>query len=203
MEMAPAPSDGDGGFPAGRHARGLLIGRFQPFHLGHLHAVRHALSKVDHLLIGIGSSNRSMEQDNPFTAEERREMIQGSLESQIRKRTSIHMIPDLHNHKRWVEMIQERLPAFEVVFTNDPVTRSLYLQRGTRVYGIPFLDRPALSGTAIRSGMRSGRPWAHLVPPGTARTIRQLGNRMGRVGGGHGDKPPDNTAHHTHPPNYK
>lgn len=202
MGMAPTPSDGDDGVPAGHHIRGLLIGRFQPFHLGHLHAVRHALSKVDHLLIGIGSSNRSMEQDNPFTAEERMGMIQGSLEGQVRERTSIHMIPDLHNHKRWVEMIQEMLPAFDAVFTNDPVTRSLYLQRETDVYGIPFLDRPALSGTAIRSSMRSGRPWAHLVPPGTARAIRQLGNRMECVGGGRGDESQD-TTHHTHPPNYK
>ena len=202
MGMDPTLPDGDGGLPAGRYARGLLIGRFQPFHLGHLHAVHHALSKADHLLIGIGSSNRSMEQDNPFTAEERRGMIQGSLESQVRERTSIHMIPDLHNHKRWVEMIQGRLPAFDAVFTNDPVTRSLYLQRGTHVHGIPFLDRPALSGTAIRSSMRAGRPWAHLVPPGSAQTIRQLGDRMGHVGGRHGDEPYDAT-HHTHPPNYK
>ncbi len=40
---------------------GLLIGRFQPFHLGHLEAFRFALSKVDKLWIGIGSSNKSSE----------------------------------------------------------------------------------------------------------------------------------------------
>ncbi len=39
---------------------GLLIGRFQPFHLGHLEALQFALSKVDKLWIGLGSSNKSI-----------------------------------------------------------------------------------------------------------------------------------------------
>ena len=37
---------------------GLLIGRFQPFHLGHLEALQFALSKVDKLWVGLGSSNK-------------------------------------------------------------------------------------------------------------------------------------------------
>ena len=54
---------------------GLLIGRFQPFHLGHLDAVLFALSRVENLWIGIGSSNKRNEKKNPFTADERIEMI--------------------------------------------------------------------------------------------------------------------------------
>lgn len=51
---------------------GLLIGRFQPFHLGHLEAILFGLSKVENLWIGIGSSNKSHEMKNPFTADERK-----------------------------------------------------------------------------------------------------------------------------------
>ena len=54
---------------------GFLIGRFQPFHLGHLEAIKFALSKVEYLHIGIGSSNKSHEARNPFTADERKQMI--------------------------------------------------------------------------------------------------------------------------------
>ena len=54
---------------------GLLIGRFQPFHLGHLEALQFALSKVDKLWLGLGSSNKPMEKTNPFTVEERKQMI--------------------------------------------------------------------------------------------------------------------------------
>ena len=49
---------------------GLLIGRFQPFHLGHLEALQFALSKVDKLWVGLGSSNKPVEKNNPFTAEQ-------------------------------------------------------------------------------------------------------------------------------------
>ena len=59
---------------------GLLIGRFQPFHLGHLDAVMFGLSRTENLFIGIGSSNKSNEKKNPFSSEERREMIVSSIE---------------------------------------------------------------------------------------------------------------------------
>ncbi len=58
---------------------GLLIGRFQPFHLGHLDAVMFGLSKVENLWIGIGSSNKHNERRNPFSVDERREMIISSI----------------------------------------------------------------------------------------------------------------------------
>ena len=57
---------------------GFLIGRFQPFHLGHLEAVNFALSKVEQLYIAIGSSNKSNQPRNPFTVEERKQMILSS-----------------------------------------------------------------------------------------------------------------------------
>ena len=53
---------------------GLLIGRFQPFHLGHLEALQFASSKVDKLWVGLGSSNKPVDKDNPFTAEQRKEI---------------------------------------------------------------------------------------------------------------------------------
>ena len=74
---------------------GFLIGRFQPFHLGHLEAIKFALSKVEHLHVGIGSSNKSHQERNPFTADERKEMILLSIEDDIAKRISIHYIPDV------------------------------------------------------------------------------------------------------------
>ena len=65
---------------------GLLIGRFQPFHLGHVHAVHFALSKVDNLWIGIGSSNKAMQKQNPFSASLRRQMILSSLDDESLKK---------------------------------------------------------------------------------------------------------------------
>ena len=53
--------------------RGLLIGRFQPFHGGHLEVVRKIRTDrpAASLLIGIGSAEESYTWENPFTAGER------------------------------------------------------------------------------------------------------------------------------------
>lgn len=51
---------------------GLLVGRFQPFHLGHLEALQFALTKVDKLWVGLGSSNQPIQKNNPFSADQRK-----------------------------------------------------------------------------------------------------------------------------------
>ncbi len=152
---------------------GLLLGRFQPFHLGHLHALKYALSKVDQLLLGIGSSNKSRETDNPYNAQERYDMITQSVSDAMLGRITIHMVPDVDNHKEWVRMLYKTLPPFNTIFTNDSLTTKL--MANTSVYGIPFLNRTDLSGTVIRTRMATNMPWQHLVPGGTARVVRSLG----------------------------
>jgi nicotinamide-nucleotide adenylyltransferase len=146
---------------------GLLIGRFQPFHLGHLDALRFALSKVDKLWIGLGSSNKSLEKNNPFSAEERKEMILSSIDKFMKQRIQIYFIPDLENHIKWIEFIATLVPKFDVIFTNDELTRHLYSKRGVEVLSIPFVNRDILSGTNIRDMIISDQKWEDLVPEGT------------------------------------
>ncbi|MDH3342050.1 MAG: nicotinamide-nucleotide adenylyltransferase [Nitrosopumilus sp.] len=146
---------------------GLLIGRFQPFHLGHLEALRFALSKVDKLWVGLGSSNKPPEKNNPFTAEERKEMILSSIDDSMKNKISIYFIPDLDNHVKWIEKIDTIVPKFDIVFSNDELTKHLYSKRTTQVISIPFLKRDELSGTNIRDLITSDQKWDHLVPEGT------------------------------------
>ncbi len=146
---------------------GLLIGRFQPFHLGHLDALRFALSKVDKLWIGLGSSNKPLQRNNPFSAEERKEMILSSIDESIKQRIQIYYIPDLENHIKWIELIDALVPKFDTVFTNDKLTRHLYSKRDVEVLPIPFVKRDILSGTNIRNMIISDQKWEDLVPEGT------------------------------------
>ena len=53
----------------------LLVGRFQPFHVGHLKMIRKALCLAETVLVFIGSSQESRTERNPFSYEERKEMI--------------------------------------------------------------------------------------------------------------------------------
>jgi len=146
---------------------GLLIGRFQPFHLGHLEALQFALSKVDKLWVGLGSSNKPIEKNNPFTAEQRKKMILSSINDSMKERITIYFIPDLDDHIRWIEKIDTIVPKFDIIFSNDELTKHLYSKRNIQVISIPFVKRDVLSGTNIRDLIISNQKWNHLVPEGT------------------------------------
>ena len=59
----------------------LFIGRFQPFHEGHLDAVKQILAENEQVIIGIGSSQESGTSRNPFDAQQRTEMITKALQN--------------------------------------------------------------------------------------------------------------------------
>ena len=153
---------------------GLLIGRFQPFHLGHLDAIHYALSKVEKLWVGIGSSNKEHEENNPFTANERKEMILASVDKSILDKIVICYVPDLDDHQKWVESIDSIVPRFEVVFTNDEFTQTLYREKGVKVFPVPFKDRDVLSGTNIRKKIQTDQDWQRLVPEGTKKVLEKI-----------------------------
>jgi len=154
---------------------GLLIGRFQPFHLGHLEALRFALSKVDKLWVGLGSSNKPAQKNDPFSAEERKEMILSSIDDLMKDKISIYFIPDLDNHVKWIEKIDTIVPKFDIVFSNDELTKHLYSKRALQIIPIPFLKRDILSGTKIRDLIISDQKWDNLVPEGTKNFLINTG----------------------------
>ena len=153
---------------------GLLIGRFQPFHLGHLEALQFALSKVDKLWLGLGSSNKPMEKTNPFSVEERKQMIMSSIDDSIKNKISIFPIPDLDNHVKWIENIDTIVPDYQIVFSNDPMTEHLYSKRDVNVMTIPFFKRDQLSGTRLRDLIKSDQKWDDLVPEGTKLLLQKF-----------------------------
>ena len=153
---------------------GLLIGRFQPFHLGHLEALQFALSKVDKLWLGLGSSNKPIAKNNPFSAEERKQMILSSINDSMKNKITIYFIPDVDNHVKWIEKIGTIVPNFDIIFSNDSLTNHLYSKRTVQVISIPFLKRDQLSGTRIRDLIKSDQKWDDLVPSGTKLFLENL-----------------------------
>ena len=153
---------------------GLLIGRFQPFHLGHLDAVLFGLSRAENLFIGIGSSNKSSEMKNPFSAEERREMIVLSIEPSITDRVKIFDIPDVGDHEKWTFEIDKIVPKYDVVFTNDEFTKTLFEKRKISVISVVLKDREKFSGTNIRNLIIEDKDWRDLVPQGTRNVLDNI-----------------------------
>lgn len=155
---------------------GLLIGRFQPFHHGHLNAVKYALNRVDMLYIAIGSSQRSHEPDNPFTAAERIMMIKAALDdADVDSRRWLAVpIPDATAHAVWTAYIDMLIPRYDLVFSNDPLTAQLFIERHVKLLRVPYLKREVYQAAEIRRRMLEGKSWAQLVPKPVARIIRQI-----------------------------
>ena len=153
---------------------GLLIGRFQPFHLGHLEAVNFALNKVENLWIGIGSSNKYNEKKNPFSADERRKMITLSIDDSIITRIKIFDIPDVGDHEKWTYSIDKIVPEYNLVFSNDKFTDNLYKKRNIDVITVPLKNRQKFSGTNIRQLIVDRENWQNLVPDGTSKILNRI-----------------------------
>ena len=156
--------------------RGLFVGRFQPIHKGHVKAIKDVLKQVDELVIVIGSAQYSHRADNPFTAGERITMIRKALESEDipLARFWIIPVPDIHIHMMWVAEVVGYTPKFDVVFTNEPLTRRLFLEAGFKVKPVPFHKRKIYSATEIRERMLNNESWEELVPERAAQFIKEI-----------------------------
>lgn len=95
----------------------VFIGRFQPFHNGHAHIIEQALTMAEHVLVLVGSANRSRSARNPFTYEERAGVINESyaetlgtpdwLNQECYPLVIVRPLDDMmYSDTRWVEQVQ-------------------------------------------------------------------------------------------------
>jgi nicotinamide-nucleotide adenylyltransferase len=157
--------------------RGLLIGRFQPFHAGHLAVVRDVRRTRPEapLLLVIGSAEQSFTRENPFSAGERVEMIERALREAGLDGVSVIPVADIQRHALWVRYLEGLLPPFDRVYTNNPLTRLLFEQAGYAVESPPLVERERFEGARLRDAMAEGRPWKDCVPPSVARYLDEIG----------------------------
>jgi nicotinamide-nucleotide adenylyltransferase len=151
--------------------------------LGHIAAIKFALTNVDELIIVIGSSQASYDQQNPFTAGERLSMIKDSLNADTLidcKKTLIVPVPDTNVHSTWTHSVDMLVPKYDVVFTNNAFTGYLFIQRNILVTEPKLLNRNDLSGTEIRRRMLKNIKWTHLVTEQTQIVIQKI-NGVERV----------------------
>lgn len=143
--------------------RGLYLGRFQPYHLGHHQVLSQIAKEVDEIIICIGSAQKSHEIENPFTAGERMLMISNALEEFDIKHYVIP-IEDIQRNSLWVSHVKSMVPPFETAYTNNPLVIELFSEAGIEVRQSPLFKRDSYSGTEIRRKMLSEDNWEHFVP---------------------------------------
>ena len=172
-------------------AYSMIVGRFQPFHNGHMDVVRKCASESEHLIIGIGSAQYSHHPENPFTAGERYMMIDNSMADAGIDNYSIVPMEDLNRYSVWVAHVVSMSPPFRRVYTNNPLTRRLFEESGFEVRASPMYNRSVYSGTEIRRRIVAGEEWRSLVPKATAEVLDDIDGvgRLKDITGGNDNAP--------------
>jgi len=156
--------------------RGLYVGRFQPFHKGHLDAIKNVLKEVEEIVVVIGSAQYSHDSENPFTAGERLVMIRNALDEAEVDLTQVWIVPvpDVNLHMMWVSAVEGYTPKFQLVYSNEPLTKRLFMEAGYKVKNIPYFERQLYSSTIIRSKMLQDESWKTLVPQAIIEFISEI-----------------------------
>ena len=155
------------------------MGRFQPFHLGHLNLVRQILEECDEVIIAITSSQFNYLEKDPFTAGERIEMIRDSLmESGLDlSRCFIVAIENQFNIATWASYLKSALPHFDKAYSGNDYVKMLLADSEINVVTPKFLDRLQYNATHIRSMIISGDDWQSLVPPAVVKFLQKINGK--------------------------
>lgn len=154
--------------------RALIVGRFQPFHNGHIEIIKQILKEWDSIIVGIGSAQYSHTLTNPFTAGERHLMISSSLESEGIFNFYLVPIEDVNSNPLWVAHVEALTPNFDAIYTNNALVKRLFYEAGYKAESLPMINRSRWSGTQIRKKMIDGGKWKEDVPKEVARIIEEI-----------------------------
>jgi cytidyltransferase-like protein len=153
---------------------GVVVGRFQPLHAGHLRLIHIALSENEKVKIAIGSS----EVRDPLSANERRRRLISAFQAeQINPEMyEIHNLPDIHNLPRWPKYLKE------ICLISDDTENRYYTADPVSPEFKKFLEEASF---ALRQEERPA--FKYLGPDGkyytvkSATEIRDLHKRLGMM----------------------
>ncbi|MBR2665287.1 nicotinamide-nucleotide adenylyltransferase [Methanobrevibacter sp.] len=156
--------------------RGILIGRMQPVHNGHMEVIKRILEEVDEIVIGIGSAQLSHEVKDPFTAGERVLMMTQALAEIDVDPSRYYIIPmqDINFNAIWASHVKMLTPPFSIVYSGNPLVKQLFAEEGYEVRQPPLYDRIHLSGTEVRRRILEDENWQELVPKATTDLLKEI-----------------------------
>ena len=143
----------------------LFIGRFQPFHNGHLAAVKWIAKRSDRIIIAIGSAQKSFEEKNPLTAKERMRMIKAQLiDADWMTPFILCAIHDVPDNEKWVAKVDASVPKYDIVYSNNPLVKKLMQKASKKVSPVPFFKKSIYNATKIRAQIKEKGKWQERVP---------------------------------------
>ncbi len=158
----------------------VFIGRFQPFHLGHAFVIAQAFEQTDHVIVLVGSSNLPRTLKNPFSFDERKRMIEQSINLKSHQRLDCLPLPDtFYNDNLWLQYAQQAVASVSdtpniglIGHSKDDSSYYLKLFPMWGYYEVPSYDN--LSATPIRQAYFEGRILSEFLPPASIQWLEQF-----------------------------
>jgi nicotinamide-nucleotide adenylyltransferase len=169
-------------------ARGMIHGRFQPFHNGHLEYLKGAAARSDEVFVGITNPDperirpeasdplRHLPESNPYSYVERLLMVKAAAADARIEPERVHVIPfPINEPELWGAYLPDGAVQFIRLFSDWGGTKLDRLRAAG--YEVVVLDEGAekeISGAEVREALRTGGDWERLVPPGVAELLKRL-----------------------------
>lgn len=134
------------------------------------------MSKVcKKIVIGIGSSKKSGTEEDPFTADERRDMMQRALQGvDVIPKFDVSFVnlPDHDDDAEWTKHVLEAVGDVDVVWTGNDWTKKCF--ESAKVPVKVITEVPGISATEVRKRIKAGGDWQEIVPDEVAASIKSI-----------------------------
>ena len=142
------------------YKNGLVIGRFDPIHIGHCKLINESLKRCNKTLVLVGSAQESGTLRNPLDIKTRIALIRSSYPELGENELLIKGINDLKNELNndfsWGEFVKSEgtrhLGCFTdlIIYGNDPIKRTWFNPKDIPETYELFIPRDEISGTYVR-----------------------------------------------------
>lgn len=173
-----------------------FIGRFQPFHDGHLKCLRAAIDTSDLVVVVIGSAADDIHVPtlkNPWSYRERKAMIHYALNTPERVKVQVVSMQDMPGRDReWVRTVKEdvrfhakcRFPGerFHYSLVGCHKGAETYYLKLYRPWTLELMPQSeAMNATDVRAAYFASAGWAENIPGSTASYLYAWKNLNHRV----------------------
>ncbi len=167
----------------------LLIGRFQPFHNGHLDIVKKILKDNERVIIAIGSAEKNFLPQNPLTASERFQLIEAALQEEDIPTDRFCIVPirNVNNFALWVNHINIYVPPYTKLYTGSEIVKACYEGKyhgdGPKI--IQVEREIKISATKVREAIKNAESWQNFVPKAVANLLEkwEISERLKTIDG--------------------
>jgi len=133
----------------------LFIGKFQPFHKGHLYVLKDILKKFQSVYILIGSANKKGEFSNPFSAKQRKNIIKTYLKKFLNtkntKKIKFFFLDDHPSDLAWINKLKKRFSSNKyIICTTNRLVLKLALNSKYEIYKPKLYKRKLIQAKKIR-----------------------------------------------------